>query len=138
MENSKKAFYLGLANLVVFIIFLYIHYTTYSVKSVPEFMDQLSQDSSFFVTPLLAFLLTFGLTCFTIYYFFKQGIRALQYGELRDCIISFGIVLLGAILIPTMLNLFLGKFLGIIGGILLFAALGYILFSSSDSYSRPR
>lgn len=101
-------------------------------------MDQLFQDSSFFLPPLLAFILAFGLTCFNVYYFFKQGIRAIQYGELRDCIFYFGAVLIGAIIIPTVLNLFLGKFLGIIGGLLLFTALGYILFSSSNSYSRGR
>lgn len=60
MENNKKAFYLGLANLVAFIIFLYIHYTTYSVR-FPEFMDQLSKDSSFFLPPLLAFVLHLDL-----------------------------------------------------------------------------
>ncbi|THC38257.1 hypothetical protein D0872_00215 [Bacillus velezensis] len=138
MENSKTSFYLILANLIAFIIFLYIHYTTYSINSVPDFMDQLFQDSSFFLPPLLAFILAFGLTCFNVYYFFKQGIRAIQYGELRDCIFYFGAVLIGAIIIPTVLNLFLGKFLGIIGGLLLFTALGYILFSSSNSYSRGR
>ena len=136
MENNKKAFYLGLANLVAFVIFLYIHYTAFSINSVPDFMDQLSQDSSFFLPPLLAFVLAFGLTCFNVYYFFKQGIRVIQYGELRDCIFYFGTVLIGMIIIPTILNLFLGKFVGIIGGILLFVAIGYIFFSNNNSKGR--
>ncbi len=75
MENNKKAFYLGLANLVAFIIFLYIHYTTYSVRSVPEFMDQLSKDSSFFLPPLLAFVLHLDLLALTFITFLNRELE---------------------------------------------------------------
>ncbi|MCM3457615.1 hypothetical protein [Bacillus atrophaeus] len=60
----------------------------------------------------------------------------MKYGEWRESIFPFSVSFLGVIGFMTIVQMFLGKFSGVIGGFILMFAFIYALTSSSGNYSK--
>ncbi|WP_342412556.1 hypothetical protein NYE22_10750 [Bacillus sp. FSL K6-1560] len=134
--SNKNLFYLVSGNLVLYIIFLYFHFTISSVKTAREFLDNTQIDPTFYVAPLITFILSLAYTGLTVFLSFKQGAVSLRYGEWRESIFPFSISIAGVIGLITLVQMFLGKFSGVVSGFILILAFIYALTSSTGNYSR--